>query len=275
MPPLLIDLFRLTLWLVLLALLFAPIERLFMLRRRESRRAVIADLGYFYVNGLLPTLFLAGPLALTAAAVRAITPSVYQAAIASLPLGATIVIGLVVAEFGSYFAHRWCHRSPWLWQFHAIHHTPDHLDWLANARAHPVDIVISRLGGLVPLYLLGLDRGSGPHASIAPMIITLIGTVWSFFVHANVRWRFGWLEQLVATPAFHHWHHSNDEHRDHNFAATFPVIDRLFGTLHLPDAFPALYGIDAPVKPTLHDEIIAPFRIPKRRETASAPVSLS
>jgi sterol desaturase/sphingolipid hydroxylase (fatty acid hydroxylase superfamily) len=259
MPPILIDVLRLTLWLALLALLFAPIERLFMLRRRVGRRAILADLSYFYFSGLLPTLFLAGPLALVAAGVRAVTPPAYQAAVASLPIGATVAIGLVVAEFGSYFAHRWCHRSPYLWRFHAIHHTPDHLDWLVNTRAHPVDIIFTRLGGLVPLYMLGLDHGSDANAGMAPVIVTLIGTVWSFFVHANVRWRFGWIEQIIATPAFHHWHHTNDEHRDHNFAATLPVVDRLFGTLHLPDAWPSVYGIDVPVRASLHDEIIRPF----------------
>ena len=262
MPSFVVDVLRLTLWLVLLAMLFAPIERLFTLRRREGRRAMLADLSYFYVNGLLPTLAIAGPLSLVAAGVRAVTPASYQAFIAGLPLAATIGIGLVVAEFGSYFAHRWCHRSKYLWQFHAVHHTPDHLDWLANTRAHPVDIVVTRLGGLVPLYILGLDRGGDAQGSMVPVVITLIGTVWSFFVHANVRWRFGWLEQIVATPAFHHWHHTNDEHRDRNFAATFPVIDRLFGTLHLPNAWPTVYGIDEPVKPGFHEEVVRPFYRP-------------
>lgn len=258
MPPLLIDTLRLTAWLVLLALVFAPVERLFMLRERHQRRALFADIGYFYLSGILPTLLLAVPIAGVSAVVRAVTPAGYTQAVASLPLWLGITLGLVVAEIGSYWAHRWCHRSPYLWQFHAIHHTPEHLDWLVNTRAHPVDILITRLGGLVPLYLLGLDRVGGT-SGLAPVLITVIGTFWSFFVHANVRWRFGWLEQIVATPAFHHWHHTNDEHRDRNFAATLPVIDRVFGTLHLPDHYPPVYGIDHPVPPTLHDEMFRPF----------------
>jgi sterol desaturase/sphingolipid hydroxylase (fatty acid hydroxylase superfamily) len=244
-----IDLFRLTIWLVILTLAFAPLERLFTLHRRAARRNLLADIGYFYMSGLTPALLMAVPLAMVSALVRAVTPAAYTQAIAAAPLWLTIPAGLIVAEFGSYFAHRWCHRSPYLWQFHAIHHTPEHIDWLVNTRAHPVDIVVTRLGGLVPLYLLGLDK---------------TGTqVWAFMVHANVRWRFGWLEQVIATPAFHHWHHTNDEHRDRNFAATLPVIDRLFGTLHLPDRYPTIYGIDEPVRPTLHDEIVRPFLLPR------------
>ncbi|MES2290023.1 MAG: sterol desaturase family protein [Pseudomonadota bacterium] len=263
LPSLLIDAFRLTLWLALLALAFAPLERLFALRRRESRRNWLADLGYFYMSGIVPTMLIAAPLAIVSAGVRAVTPDPYNRAIAALPLGVTIVLAILVAEIGSYWVHRWCHRSPYLWQFHAVHHTPDHLDWLVNTRAHPVDIVVTRLGGLVPIYLLGLDGHSSPERGMVPVIVTLIGTVWSFLVHANVRWRFGWLEHIIATPAFHHWHHTNDEHRDHNFSATLPVVDRVFGTLHLPKQWPEVYGIDKPVKPNFYDEVVQPF-IPPR-----------
>ncbi|MBB4155169.1 sterol desaturase/sphingolipid hydroxylase (fatty acid hydroxylase superfamily) [Sphingomonas jinjuensis] len=265
MPPLLIDTLRLTVWLVLLTLAFAPLERLFTLKARTKPRAMLADLGYFYLNGICPAMLLAMPLAAVSALVRFVTPAAYTQAVAALPLWLGIVLGLVVAEFGSYWAHRWCHRSRWLWQFHAIHHTPDHLDWLVNTRAHPVDILVTRLGGLVPLYLVGLDKAGGG-GGLAPVLITIIGTFWSFFVHANVRWRFGWLEQLIATPAFHHWHHTNDEHRDRNFAATLPVIDRLLGTLHLPDHYPPVYGIDEPVAPTFQDEVLRPFLPPKRED---------
>lgn len=266
MPPLLIDVLRLSCWLFLLALLFVPIEALFTLRDRPGpKRPLFADLGYYYLNGVLPTLLLSLPLAVVAAAVRAATPGAYTHAVAALPLWAGIAIGLVVAEFGSYFAHRWCHRSPYLWQFHAVHHTPDHLDWLVNTRAHPIDIVVTRLGGLVPLYVLGLDRAGG-QGGLAPAIITVVGTFLAFLVHANVRWRFGWLEHVIVTPMFHHWHHTNDEHRDRNFAATLPVIDRLFGTFHLPDEWPTVYGIDRPVPANLHDEMIRPF-VPPRHET--------
>lgn len=272
MPPLLIDIVRLTAWLVILGLMFAPLERLFALRKVEARRSILPDLGYFYFNGLLPTFLMAAPLAILASGVRAFTPEFWREMVTALPFWASIAIGLIVAEIGSYWAHRWAHRSPTLWRFHAIHHTPDHIDWLINSRAHPVDIVFTRLGGLLPLYLLGLD-GGGTERGFVPLLIVVIGTFWSFFVHANVRWRFGPLEQIVATPAFHHWHHTNDEHRDHNFAATLPIVDRLFGTFYLPDHFPAVYGIDEPVPPTLHDELVRPFAIAGRRAAPNASAS--
>lgn len=263
MNGILVDTARLTIWLVLLALIFGSLEKLFQVHPRrpsdgQSPRAMLADIGYFYLNGLSPALLMALPLALVSACVRAVTPDSYSQAIASSPIWLTIPAGLLVAELGSYFVHRWAHHSPYLWQFHAIHHTPEEMHWLVNTRAHPIDIVLTRLGGLVPLYILGLDKAGG-QVGLVPVIVTIIGTAWSFLVHANVRWRFGWLEQVIATPAFHHWHHTNDEHRDRNFAATLPVIDRIFGTLHLPDHFPPVYGIDEPVQPTWHDELVRPF----------------
>jgi sterol desaturase/sphingolipid hydroxylase (fatty acid hydroxylase superfamily) len=68
--------------------------------------------------------------------------------------------------------------------------------------------------------------------------------VWSFIVHANVRWRLGWLEQIISTPSFHRWHHTNDAMRNRNYAAILPVFDRIFGTYNLPKSRPTEYGID-------------------------------
>jgi sterol desaturase/sphingolipid hydroxylase (fatty acid hydroxylase superfamily) len=75
---------------------------------------------------------------------------------------------------------------------------------LVNTRAPPVDMIFTRLCGLVPLYVLGLAAPLGGSVSVIPMIVQLLGTIWGFFLHANVRWRFGRLEWLLATPAFDH-----------------------------------------------------------------------
>ncbi|WP_182075227.1 sterol desaturase family protein [Deefgea sp. CFH1-16] len=89
-----------------------------------------------------------------------------------------------------------------------------------------------------------------------------------FFVHANVRWRFGPLEWLLATPAFHHWHHANETkgQRDHNYAAMFPLIDLAFSTLHLPKNLPQQYGIDEPMEVDLTGQLIHPFKHNQRKQ---------
>ena len=58
----------------------------------------------------------------------------------------------------------------------------------------------------------------------------------------------------MSTPAFHHWHHTNDENRDHNYAALLPAVDRLFGTHHLPAHWPPTYGVDEPPPPGVGEE---------------------
>jgi sterol desaturase/sphingolipid hydroxylase (fatty acid hydroxylase superfamily) len=72
---------------------------------------------------------------------------------------------------------------------------------------------------------------------IATLLMLLV-TFWGFFIHANVRWRFGPLEWLIATPAFHLWHHTLSGPRDRNFASMPPCWDWLFGTSYLPRELP-------------------------------------
>ena len=67
-----------------------------------------------------------------------------------------------------------------------------------------------------------------------------------------MRWRFGWLEHVISTPAFHHWHHTGDgrEFHDKNYSGFLPFVDWMFGTLYLPkDKMPAQYGIGEAMTP--------------------------
>jgi hypothetical protein len=71
----------------------------------------------------------------------------------------------------------------------------------------------------------------------------------------------------VATPAFHHWHHTNDgpDVINKNYAAMLPLVDRMFGTLYLPkNKRPESYGIDQPISPHLLGQLMDPFVV--RRE---------
>ena len=263
LPPFALDIFRLCIWLVLLMVIFVPLERLCAQHpQKVFRKGFLADLGYYFISSLLPARVLVVPMAVLAWGLHYVAPGGLHQWMAGLPLGMRFAAALVVGEFGSYWGHRWMHEVPFLWRFHVVHHSAEQIDWLVNTRAHPLDMVFTRLCGFIPLYVLGLVQTKGNTMDLITLLVILAGTVWGFFIHANLRWRFGWLEWFIATPAFHHWHHTNDGSTlvNKNYAAMIPWVDKLFGTFYLPKKqWPLSYGIDGPMAPNLAGQLLQPF----------------
>jgi sterol desaturase/sphingolipid hydroxylase (fatty acid hydroxylase superfamily) len=256
----LIELVRLSAWLLLLSLVFVPLERLFAVRPQKFfRRALAQDVGYYFISGIVPGLLLALPMSIVALTAHAIVPHAMQAVVAAWPLWQRILAGLVVSEIGFYWGHRWTHEIPFLWRFHSVHHSPEHVYFLISSRAHPIDNVFIRLCGLIPAYILGVASPLTPTGSLVPVFIVLVATMWGFFIHSNLRWRLGPLEWLVATPAFHHWHHTLREPRDRNYASMLPWMDRLFGTYYLPRQWPSAYGTDTKLPDSLVQQLVYPL----------------
>jgi sterol desaturase/sphingolipid hydroxylase (fatty acid hydroxylase superfamily) len=262
-----IDVLRLAVWLVLLIAIFVPLEWLCGLRPAKIwRKEIGVDLAWYFINSLAPAAILSVPLAFLARTLHGIDPGGLYSTVATWPVWLRLLLALFVNDVGAYWGHRAMHAYPALWRFHAIHHSAEHLDWLVNTRVHPFDMVFTRLSGLAPVYLLGLAQSNGSNEIAA--IVTIFGTIWTFFIHSNVRVRLGPLEWVISSPAFHHWHHTNDEHRDRNFAAIFPIIDRLFGTVWLPKHWPPVYGIDARVPSTLSGQFFGPMEPPAPPSTS-------
>lgn len=257
------EILRLTLWLGLLWLIFAPLERRFA-RRPVSSPALATGVAFYFLSSLLPKLLLLLPLSLAAGLAHDYLPSSYYAVLASLPTAVRLLAALVLGELGAYWAHRWSHELPLLWRFHSLHHAAEEMHWLVNTHAHPVDVTFTRLCGLLPLYLLGLAQPMAGSLDLVPVLVTIVGTLWGFFLHANINWRLGPLESVIASPAFHHWHHTNDgpETINKNYAALLPALDRLFGTHYLPPkAWPTRYGLDHPRSPNLLHQLLHPFQV--------------
>jgi sterol desaturase/sphingolipid hydroxylase (fatty acid hydroxylase superfamily) len=93
-------------------------------------------------------------------------------------------------------------------------------------------------------------------------VLTVVTGLWGALLHANIRWRFRWMDGWWGTPDYHHWHHSNHpEARNRNYAAFLPVFDRLFGTYWQPaDRRPTVYGIDEPTPPGWWAQVREPLR---------------
>lgn len=263
-----LDIFRLAVWLLLLLLIFVPLERLFAIApQKVFRRGWPTDLGYFFLNGLLVKTLLVFPIAAIAWALHRVVPAAVHLTVGSWPLWARLAAAMVAGELGYYWGHRWTHQIPFLWRFHSIHHSAPEVDWLVNTRAHPLDVVFVRLCGFVPMYALGLAQPLvGTHIDVVPMLVLVIGTTWGYVVHANVRWRFGPVEWLVSTPHFHHWHHTKNDHVDRNYASMLPVMDVIFGSAYLPKKqWPAQYGIVGPMSKGLIGQLLHPI-MPKSEQ---------
>lgn len=265
LPAFVIDVVRLCLWLMIIMVIFVPLENFCHLRRQKVfRKAFFTDLIYYFLNGLLPKLLLVVPISLIVRYLRDFVPYGLHLWVAGLPLGVRFAVAMVVGEIGFYWGHRWMHEIPLLWRFHAIHHSAEQIDWLVNTRAHPVDLVFTRLCGFIPMYLLGLTHAAGNQMDSLTLWVTLLSTIWGFFIHANIRWRFGWLEWFISTPGFHHWHHSNDglEFINKNYSSMLPWVDKLFGTFYLPKhQWPMRYGIDEAISSSIVGQLLQPFKI--------------
>jgi sterol desaturase/sphingolipid hydroxylase (fatty acid hydroxylase superfamily) len=244
--------------LVLYSAVFVPMERLFALRAQQPvfRRLWLLDLTYFFLNSLLVevlTLFTLRPALILFDWVRI---EAVQTTVAAMPLPFEVAVLLLVADFTQYWVHRGFHRFGWLWGFHAIHHSVEDMDWLAGSRLHLVDVIVTRGLTYVPIFVLGFSES-------ALMVYVFIVAAQATFIHANVRWKLSLLRRVIATPAFHHWHHANEpEAIDKNFAVHTPVWDRLFGTYYLPDRWPQSYGLAHPpsVPARWGGQFLHPFR---------------
>lgn len=235
------------------------------------RKQVGVDVAYYFVNGLAPAMLLGVPMSIVVLISHRVIPGTVMGAIAAWPLWARVCAALVVGETAYYWAHRWSHEIPLLWRFHAIHHSAEHIDYLVSSRAHPVDFIWSRLIMLTPLFALGLVNPMRFGDGVIPAVVLLVGSMWGFFVHANVRWRLGPFEWILATPGFHHWHHSMGLQRNCNYASMLPWLDRLFGSHYLPKTWPPEYGIPEPTAGSLVGQLIQPFE--ERRASLATPVA--
>jgi sterol desaturase/sphingolipid hydroxylase (fatty acid hydroxylase superfamily) len=221
--------------------MFAPIERFFPHRpeQRLFRTEWREDLFYYLISSMMVQVFTFLALA-PQAYVNANTSSwdQFRLWVASLPWVVQFVAVVVLSDLFQYWYHRIFHRVPFLWGFHAVHHSAPAMDWLAGARMHFVEVVLLRAVTSLPLFTLGFSP------SVMQAYIGFV-YVYSSLLHANLSGDFDRLGHWIATPRFHHWHHGLEQEAvDVNFAIHLPLLDKLFGTFHLPQGrWPQAYGV--------------------------------
>lgn len=222
------------------AAIFVPLESAFPLRRGQGafRRGWLTDTQYFFASHALAQVMSVAVLAPAVAIGTVLAVPSAQSTVQSLPVAVQFALCVLVADLAQYGIHRAFHAVPFLWRFHKVHHSAEVMDWLAGSRLHLVDVIVTRGLVLLPLVVLGFET-SAVYAYLALVSFHAV------FIHANFAPRLAWLERWAAMPRFHHWHHGAEaEARDVNFAVHLPMIDRWFGTYHMPEGrWPKGYGI--------------------------------
>ena len=222
------------------ALVFVPIERLLgRVDQSPLRPQWRTDIAYFFLSHLLVQFILIAVTTSTTTIDALVASASLKAWIQALPVWVQFLGAVFFADVFQAGLHRAYHNLPWLWRFHAVHHSSRRMDWLAGSRTHLVEVVLTRSAVLLPLVVLGFS------AAAVNSYIILVG-LQAVLAHANLGIRFGWLEYVLVLPRYHHWHHARKlEYIDVNYAIHLPLVDLLMGTFKLPrdGSWPEEYGV--------------------------------
>jgi len=244
--------------LLLMAFIYVPIERLWPQYPDQGtfRPEWTLDVAYFLSTHLPVQVLSLAILWPATEANRLFGNAALQRFVGGLPWVVQFVFAVLIADLAEYAAHRLVHRVPFLWRFHAVHHSSKSLDWIAGSRAHFVDDVIIRGAVLLPIVVLGFSQS----ILAAYLVFVTLHATWT---HCNFGPTSLWLEKFLVLPRHHHWHHAIEKEAiDKNYAIHFPWIDRIFGTYYSAPGgrWPDRYGLDGhELSPTFVGQTIDPF----------------
>ena len=221
-------------------LIFVAIEKLLPLRKGQPvfRLEWQTDLKHFAVNHFLVGLILLTVNFVIHHGFGWMVQHDFQLAVQRIWFVPQLLLCILVADLAQYWTHRAYHEVPFLWKFHSVHHSTKTMDWLAGSRQHILEVIVTRVLVVAPLFVLGFRE------SVVNAYILIVGFQ-AVLNHANVGVPWGPLRYLIVTPDFHHWHHaSDDEAIDRNYAAHYAFLDYLFGTAVKADRkLPNRYGV--------------------------------
>jgi sterol desaturase/sphingolipid hydroxylase (fatty acid hydroxylase superfamily) len=223
--------------LLFLVLVFIPLEKVFPAKPQQKilRRHWGLDLCYFMGQYLVWSGLVLTVLNYCSFWLQSLLPHNFSLTVRQQPLWLQSIEVLVMSDMLVYWAHRLQHKVDFLWRFHKVHHSAEHLDWLAAHREHPLDSIYTI--GLInlPAFIMGFQLEA------LTMIVAFRG-IWAIYIHSNVKLPLGPLKILIGSPELHHWHH--DIERDAgNYANLSPLMDKIFGTYTCPPKEPERFGI--------------------------------
>jgi sterol desaturase/sphingolipid hydroxylase (fatty acid hydroxylase superfamily) len=154
----------------------------------------------------------------------------------------SFAIAFLGQELAYYWFHRASHRVRWFWTSHAVHHSPNEINF---AMAYRVSFTSAFNGGLVfyaPLIWIGFSPG-------AVFLALGINLAYQFWIHCEWCPKLGPLEYVLNTPSHHRVHHAaNLDYLDANYGGMLIVFDRIFGTFVAERRdLPCRYGLVKPL----------------------------
>ena len=244
---------------VLYLAVFSPLEWAFPARKdqRFLRPDLLTDLCYFAGQFLLWAGLVTWMLDSASVQIHWLVPETFRSAVARQPWLLHVVEVVILSDFTIYWAHRLQHSVPLLWRFHRVHHSTEHLDWVAAYREHPFDSIYTLTLVNLPAYLLGFPVGT------LAAFLAFRG-LWAVYLHSNVRLPIGPLRWFIGAPELHHWHHHKSRDAG-NYANMSPIMDIIFGTYHCPDHEPDSLGVDTPTPRGYLAQLAQPF-LPTRSD---------
>jgi len=183
----------------------------------------------------------------------------------------TLIFGLVFMDlFSSYIPHWIEHHIKWMWKFHLIHHTDQHVDTTTANRHHPGESVIRFMFTTLAVIIMG-----------APMWLVFMyqamSVVFTQFNHSNTKMP-GWLDDTLVlvfcSPNMHRVHHHyRQPYSDKNYGNIFSIWDRVFGTFIKVDNSKLKYGVDTHMEYNEANNVGTLLKIPfqKYRQSISYP----
>jgi sterol desaturase/sphingolipid hydroxylase (fatty acid hydroxylase superfamily) len=191
-----------------------------------------------------------------------IHPLIPSLVLSPLPHAVGVLLGAIVAavlgDFVYYWTHRAQHSVPFLWRFHATHHSVREMSAVTGYH-HVAEPAIGAFIYGLPLSLLVRDPAVMP---LAGGITTVLG----HYLHSTTRLHFGPFWRLIVDNRFHRIHHSLEPHHfGRNFGVVTPVWDVVFGTAYFPkrDEWPDTGLADRAEPQSVGDYILQPLR-PRR-----------
>ena len=148
----------------------------------------------------------------------------------NVPFWLAVIFGIVIKDFIYYWCHRLMH-STWGWPAHAAHHSDTHVNAFTAYRIHFIEYFLNTCAYFLLLTWLQIPE-------TIPFVVMLTA-LHDQYLHMDVPFTHGPFKILIASPAYHRWHHADvPEAYGKNLANIMPIWDRMFGTHYTYDVVP-------------------------------------